>query len=307
MKTGIKEICPAEAAPSKLPCFIYNRFDLWEPRPNYVILEIEGFETYLEVLLNDRCASLGCWMLPVDNDLFNAVSKFVFKKYKNIKHIDGTHNLCKIRRSSPYNHYSVILPKNEEEIDEKTSPHHLKSFRRNVKRLTAAYGEMSFRKLKIEDIPNDASEFYFSEKLFSMNRNYSMTMPDYAKKYHVTHCYLLSFGTTLAAIYLSCEQTKIPYIENLAFNHELEKYSVGTIGYRSFLVRLGQGGFDVLYLGGGAYQYKARFGGSLVTTYQCIKFRNGFYFIRATIHRMIAKCLRTLIKNERVLKLIFRR
>lgn len=103
-------------------------------------------------------------------------------------------------------------------------------------------------------------QVFWNYKNVSYGSDYAMTEQEYIKKYHVTDIYELKFGNTIAAVLLSCEQGTDVFLENFSFDNKLSKQSPGMIIYNLYLKMLAKKQKERLFLWGGTYIYKTKYG-----------------------------------------------
>lgn len=73
---------------------------------------------------------------------------------------------------------------------------------------------------------------------------------------------------------LSCEQCPVVYIENLTYDTNYAKYSLGQILYDIYLKKLVEKGKKEIFLLGGDYDYKRRYHSVEETTYNDAVYRS---------------------------------
>ena len=96
----------------------------------------------------------------------------------------------------------------------------------------------------------------------------------YLQKYHISNIYVLYFGEDIAAILFSCEQCSNAYLENLSYDIQYSKYSPGQQIYEYAMIRLIEKKIRCIFLGGGDYDYKRKYGSIEETLYDGVIFRN---------------------------------
>ena len=107
---------------------------------------------------------------------------------------------------------------------------------------------------------------------------YNLDENEYCIKYHVSDIYTLTIGDSnrLASVILSCEQCPMIYLENLTYDQELADYSPGQILYDEYLKQLISKGAKGVFLLGGEYGYKKRYGSIEKQIYNSTVYRNCF-------------------------------
>lgn len=241
---------------------IYNRFDLIYQDGNVekfqYKMEDEIFEIYAHYKGNR--ASLNVWGKTFPQEVYNQVIYDVFEKHLKIEFLDiknsGNNfgNLLEVRED-----IRVQLPEKEEQLLGRIRGKNRTSIRKKKKLLKAQYGDL---KLEIfhDEVSTEAVEQYFLWKKKSHGTDYHMEPKEYLKKYYVTDTLLLKAGEINASILFFCQVGKIAYLENLAYNFELAKFSPGFLIYEMTLEELIKRKCSYFYLGGGHYGYKMRFG-----------------------------------------------
>ena len=240
------------------PDFIYNRIDLFSN--NYILLHIQNDNNdyYLEVELLKKHAVLGIWMMRIPGGVFDEISHYIFRNYKEIEYL-SFFNAVSDKVFVPKNFYKVVLPKSYDELSERISSKSRNNMRRKKRIAEKEYGGVSLEEYVKEDIPDEVIDSYFKLKEKSLRINYNMSTRDYLIRYHVSNVYTLNFGERLVAILLTCEQCPVVYLENLTYDMEFAKYSPGMMAYDMVLEKLIDKGKDSIFLGGGDYDYKRKY------------------------------------------------
>ena len=83
----------------------------------------------------------------------------------------------------------------------------------------------------------------------------------------MTDAMLMRAGDTEVAMAFFCQTEDIVFFENFSYNMELKKYSPGLLMYVKFMEELIKRKCRYLYLGGGSYIYKKRFGAEASVAY----------------------------------------
>lgn len=107
-----------------------------------------------------------------------------------------------------------------------------------------------------------------------------MSPQEYVKRYYITNIYYMKNDNEFTVILLSCEQCPVVYLENIIFATKYLKYSLGQIAYDMYLKRLIEKGKQEVYLLGGDYAYKKRYGSKkrMVVEYSIIRKSIKSYF-----------------------------
>lgn len=240
------------------PDFIYNRVDLF--CKNYIVLHVinEKCKYYLEVQLLEKYAILGAWMMTITENDFSDISQYIFNRYKRIEYV-SFYNVISDKVFSQKRHYSISLPTTYESLEMRLSSKSRYNMKRMRKMAEREFGTVSLVELGKEKITEELVSLYFKMKQNVLNIHYNLSYSEYLVKFHVTNAYVLSYGDNIAAILFTCEQCSIVYLENLAYNMALAKYSPGMMAYDMMLKMLIEKGKRSLYLGGGDYNYKRKY------------------------------------------------
>ena len=260
------------------PDFIYNRFDLWpdERKNGHVFLwccKDECKEIYFEVLVEGSTARLGIWLMPIAAEALKHIIKAVFKSDRAIKNIVFENGFAPaVGKVTKKNHLRIELPDSAEELEKRLSKKGRYNIRRERRLLEEKHGASQVVDLPaLSEKAGSLWEHYFKYKKMTHNTDYNMTISEYCDRYHVTNVYALLTGEEehIAAIILSCEQCPIVYIENLTYDTALAEFSPGQILYDEYLRCLIRKGTKEIYLLGGDYSYKKRYGSIEETVFNC--------------------------------------
>ncbi len=300
------------------PNFIYNRFDLWELKDasNYVKLfcyESQTEKIMFEVLCFDSYARLGMYLMVLSNIALDRISKFLFNSL-NISRITfentfvaGGGQLVQYNhkyRITEHNHLRIELPETIEELDLRLSSKGRYNIKREKRMIEEAFGGCKVRHLPALDVAAlPIWEDYFKYKYITHKIHYGLNAKEYCDKYHVTDVYSLALGQEekIAAIVLSCEQCPIVYIENLTYDVELGHFSPGQVLYDEYLKKLIEKGFREIYLLGGDYAYKKRYGSIEETVYSGTIYKNTcvkLYYKMNSIWKFGVRKLRNIFKEK---------
>lgn len=266
------------------PNFIYNRFDLWDlslmGKGEVSLWDYRDNERefYFEVLVTAPEAKLGLWLVPLDSTVLSRIIKMIFREYRIVKMINMENaRVPAYGRSIPHNHFRIEFPETVEGLDHRLSSkgrYNLKREKRILKETFGSYSINHYDSLSPDTI--DIWNFYFEMKYRNQGTKYGLTMQEYCKKYHVSDIYTLSIGENnrLAAVFLSCEQCPIIYLENLTYDATIGEYSPGKILYDEYLKLLVQKKAKGIYLLGGDYSYKKHYGSIEDDVYNNFVYRN---------------------------------
>lgn len=264
---------------------IYNRFDLLYPNDNsrfacvyreknyYIDMHAEGSKAFLNV-----------WGKTYPREVFEDVIGKVFER-RDICSIDiqrGGNNYREFLQTT--NDMRILLPDTVEELADRMRAKHRSSIRRMERELEKE-GAVSLA-VYSEKIPDDVVEQYFQWKMVTHQTDYHMTPREYISRYYVTDAMVLRAGSRMAAVIFFCQVGKIVYFENFSYDTDFKKYSPGLLVYKALLEELIKRGCRYLYLGGGDYDYKRRFGAEEYEAY------SGTIYRPEVIEEMNAFCRR---------------
>ena len=240
------------------PNFIYNRIDLFSK--NCILLHVknDNNDYMLEAQLFAKHAVLGVWMMKVSGSDFEEISRFIFNKYKNIEFL-SFYNAVSDKTFIAKRHYSIILPESYDSIEMRISAKSRYNMRRMKKMAEKEYGKVIMIEYIQDEITDEIVSLYYKMKKQTLNIDYNLSYKDYIIRYHVTNVYMLCYGEKVAALLFTCEQCPIVYLENLAYDSDLAKFSPGMMAYDMMLEKLIEKGKTSLFLGGGDYDYKKKY------------------------------------------------
>lgn len=250
------------------PNFIYNRVDLYSPQNAELlaIKEVGGNIIYVPIEKNKHYVVIASWGMTISYKIIEEISKYIFSKYENIYS-------CIIRRAvvPDYigkqkcikNDIYINLPDDENELDARLSTKGRYNIKREKRIATDKFGECLLKDVSIktnrEKVLNLTKKFFeFKKKTYEAD--YLMSEEEYIEKYYVSNVYYMMFGNNIASIIMSCEQTDNVYLENLTYDPNYAKYSPGQIAYDSYLRNLINKKKKTVFLLGGDYSYKKRYG-----------------------------------------------
>ncbi len=269
--------------------FIYNRFDILFPSESVLLVICLDNKTYsIPVHFEEKTAQFGLWLASTPAKAVCDVAKYVFHNHPALESISFEHYLqdisavWKAQVAVSRNHWNIMLPETEEELDRRLSTKKRYNIKREKRLAREQIGEYEVVSFSASEVPSEIIDRYFAFKQAGYGIDYSMTPAEYLKKYHVSHVYILRFVLTgeIGAIVCSCEQSDNVYLENLTYNPELKKYSLGSILYDEYLRLLIQTGKRSLYLGYGQQVYKSLYGAEEHITYSGKLYRSGFIYLK---------------------------
>lgn len=257
---------------------IYNRFDLIykEDVESYSYKSQNG-EYVIDAHYENLKAVLDVWGKKFPQNFFDDTIESIFERHSEIYYIEinraGNDYKNLLTR---YNDIRLSIPKTKEELMQKVTAKHRQTIRRKKRLLEDEYGRLTVALYK-KDIPDKIVDQYFIWKRITHGTDYHMLPKEYLKKYYVTDGILLKAGDKNVGILFFCQINNTVYLENLSYNAEMEKYSPGYLVYEMFLEELINRKCLYLYLGGGEYEYKRKFGAEESLTYSGTIYRNEFY------------------------------
>lgn len=270
------------------PDFIYNRFDLWDginiDDVSLWCCESTERRFYFETYASGDMVQLGIWLMPMDKHELQRIIEALFQHYRDAKTVHYENGFCAARGHIVFrNHFRIELPESSELLEQRLSAKGRYNIKREKRILNEAFGKYEISKFPASPTSVGeaklAWERYFQLKKITHGADYGMAPDEYCEKHHVTDLYILTVGEVerVAAIALSCEQCSIAYLENITYDTELAGYSPGQILYDEYLKQLinerGRG-IQELYLLGGSYAYKKRYGSIEEEVFHCTVYRN---------------------------------
>ncbi len=253
---------------------IYNRFDLiYVENVERFSYKLEEREYFIDAHYENSKAVLNVWGKRLPQNFFDNTIEGIFKKHSEIRYIE-------IKRAgndyknllSKCNDIRISIPKSEEELLQRLKAKHRYTVKRIKRLLEEKYGKLAVVLYK-ESISDEIVEQYFIWKQITHGTNYHMLPKEYLKKYYVTDGMLLKAGDKNVGVLFFCQVKSTVYLENFSYNAKMEKYSPGYLIYEMFLEELIQRKCTYLYLGGGEYEYKRRFGAEENVAYSGIIYR----------------------------------
>lgn len=262
--------------------FTYNRYDLiyddknyfWEINSNNIKYYVQGHEEKNHMYL-------GIWLSNIPTNVIDCLCSHIKKNYKNINKIvvSNYHNVIN-KRSSFFRmrlcdedvHWKIKLPKDSNDLLISMSSKFRYNLQREIRIINERLGKYEVVEYELDDIPKMVVERFFSFKKATFDKDYNLTPSDYIKRFHITNAYALIIKDKVEAMLFSCEHTKTVYLENLSYNPEFSKYSLGKVLYYHYLELLIDKGTNILYLGNGMQQYKSWYGSIKDETYSFVEY-----------------------------------
>lgn len=268
-KYKIKEI---KSTDQISPNVIYNRFDLFDGEQNYKIFQYsdQNKEFSFEVLFSKYSAKLGIWLMHMDQVALQNIISFLFKYNRKIRCVQYENSYISIGTVQKGNHFRIEFPENSTELDKRLSSKGRYNIKREKRILEQDFGDFSINKcFALSTEAKVLWDMYFKFKEKTHDHSYNMSPEQYCYYFHVTDIYSLCVGKEkkVIALILSCEQCPVVYIENLSYDLEYAKYSPGQVLYDEYLKMLIAKNTKEIFLLGGDYDYKKRYGSIEETIY----------------------------------------
>ena len=247
---------------------IYNRFDLIYP-DNVEEFVYEYDEELYSVFshYDGKKATVNTWGKKLPQAVFSNLIRDIFSKHPEIRYLEircAGNNYDGLLIEE--NDIRINLPETSEELLLRLRGKHRTTIKRMKTLVEEKIGKMRFFCYH-SDIPDEIVKKFFCWKEKIQGINYHMQPDEYLKKYYVTDAILLKAEETSIAVLFFCQVKKTVYFENFSYNPEMKKFSPGYIIYEMFLEELIRRKCLIVYLGGGDYLYKRRFGAEEETVY----------------------------------------
>ena len=270
--------------------FIFNRFDYIFPSENVLLnVRSEDTEYQIPVHFEEKNVKFGLWLSDIPEKAVCEAAKYVFGTYSDLRtitfenYLQNMSDTWKAQSSLERNHWSIALPETAEELDGRLSAKKRYNIKREKRLTREQIGEYETLSYPAADVPPEIIDLYFAFKQSGYGIDYHMTAEEYINRFHVSHVYILSFIETkrIGAIVCSCEQCPNVYLENLTYDPEVKKYSLGAILYDEYLKILIQKKKRSLYLGYGKQVYKSLYGAQESITYSGKLYRTNWHYLRS--------------------------
>lgn len=249
--------------------FICNRFDLTGAR-EFALLKWRknDREFYVQVSFEDDKAILGIWLAPITAEILKDISRFIFRNYRTVKTVEYRFGTIPYGKAFPCNHFKIQLPKTTDELYARMTQKSRYNLRRSRRLLEEAVGTVDFVYYPADEAPPEAIAEYLRLKKASHGFEFDAPPKEYLRTHGVSDVYIMQTDDDrMLSIILSCEQCRIVYLENLTYDPEFRQYSPGQILYEYYLEKLIEKKRDLLFLMGGDYEYKRRYGSVEETVY----------------------------------------
>ncbi len=257
---------------------IYNRFDLiYVEDVERYLYRYEDREFAIYVHYRKDKATLNIWGKQFPQSIFENVIDDIFKYHPEISCID-------IKRAKN-NYYNMLyegndillsLPETVEQLLNRINTKSRCTLRRYKRRCEEKCGKLEVVLYNF-NIPDEIVNQYFTWKRTTHGTDYHMSPKEYLQNYYVTDGILLKAGGRNIAVLFFCQVNHTAYLENLSYDTKMEKFSPGFLVYELFLEELIKRRCTHLYLGGGEYEYKRRFGAQVSAAYSGVIYRKGVF------------------------------
>ena len=258
---------------------IYNRFDIIYNNINveHFLYTNSGVTYSIDVHYENNKADINVWGKRFPQQIFESAIDDIFDRHPEICRIeimragnDYKHLLSEI------NDIRIPIPNTIEELLQRLKGKHQYTLKRIKKIVNEQHGTLTATVYDF-DIPDELVNLYFKWKLETHGTDYGMTAKEYIKKYYVTNAIMVKAGDENVGIAFFCTAENIVYLENFSYNNKLNNLSPGYLTYELLLEELVKRKCAYLYLGGGEYSYKRRFGAEISKAYSGTIYSHSFY------------------------------
>lgn len=287
--------------------FIYNRFDIIYPG-NYkcLCIQVDDTTNHIGLHMDGDTAYLGVWCIEIPETAFTDLTHFVFRRYSHIKKLSIQNcaaaiskKLTKKSALQHRTHWTILLPTEPSELDNRLSSKKRYNIKREKRIVLQDLGDYTIQEFSADAVSESVIETYFRFKELTHGIDYHMSPREYLDRFHVSNIYTLCINHSIESILFSCEQGAQVYLENLTYNPEYQKYSLGSILYDEYLKRLSQKGKERLYLGWGNQVYKTLYGAVAQPVSTGIIYRSTFQYLKSGgFRQIIKKCKQGLRKLD---------
>ena len=258
------------------PNFIHNRFDLQENCVWKLIKYKKGLrrDYYIQVKYSfeEQTAYLGIYLTQLSNYVLKQIVRFIFRKNPEIMYVKSTNSFARGGEWYATNYFTIKMPGDSNSMDDLISSKSRYNLRREKRILEENFGNVDIYEKSVDESTKEV-ETYIAWKNNQYDQDWHMSGEDYATSHCVTHVYSLNSNGKILSLILSCEQTPIVFCENMAYDEIYGKYSVGQILYHEYLKRLNEKCVEEVYLMGGDYSYKKRYGSVENIVYNSLFYR----------------------------------
>jgi hypothetical protein len=246
---------------------IYNRFDLIHT-DSYENYEIEDDKKVyrIQASFDDSRAKLNIWGKAIPYNVMKEVVSKIFL-HQGINTIEVTRTVNEFEGFLyEQNDFRVPLPDNVEELLARVERRDRATIRRKKRWLDERVGTLDIIHYE-RKIPKEIVEKYFEWKKNSHGTDYKLSADEYIRKYYVTDALVVKAGEEFIGIAFYCACEANAFFENFSFNEKYREYSPGLLTYEILLEHLISRNIKFLYMAGGNYSYKRRFGSEETSCY----------------------------------------
>lgn len=262
------------------PNCIKNRYDLSDVNQYDLLRYTDKNEDITLMVKYVGCSAyLGLYLVSISKKALKRIIKYIFKHNKEIKLIIYEFGYQKLGDNAiEVNHFRIELPETSDLLEARLSKKGRYNIAREKRILQQDFGIWSIHEYPALSTEAEAVwEKYFAYKSITHGERWkNCNRDEYCKEYGVSTVYALVLGEDeqIASIILSCEDCPEVYIDNLTYDASLQKYSLGQILYDEYLKILIGKKRKELFLRGGNYSYKKRYGSKEEKLYNCKIERN---------------------------------
>lgn len=245
---------------------IHNRFDI-KYGDDFDLYKIND-ELYIPVKQIGVSLFLGLYLVMIQYEVLEIFIAYLFKKYKTAKKIELLHvRTDSFRDLERKPHWHIDLPETIEEFDS-TLPRSVRyNTKRYPKKIREKIGEYDIKHYPKTEITEKLVKTYLELKRKTHNTDYHLNTPlDYIKEYYITDCYTLETKENIVAVLFLSNTDNYSYLDNITYDINLAKYSVGTVLYYAVIRDLIEKKYKKLFLLGGTQEYKRLFNGKITNT-----------------------------------------
>lgn len=271
------------------PDVIFNRFDLLYNSNQYIYIVADAQQWTVPYKIEGNIAFLGLYLVEIPKNIFDELIHFIFQQNRHIHKIylkRSRNNYHKHIRQG--NHFRIELPDTFDSLLERLSKKGRYNYKRE-KRLLHNIGDVEYMHYDTQASLNNIVAVFFSFKYKTHGRDYHMLPEEYVKNYSVSDAYSMQVNGKIVAVLLSCEQCECVFLENLSYDIEFEKYSVGFQIYVFFLSEMIKKERKHIFLGGGEYEYKKRFSSIEEITYDGYIYKTTWGKLQSVLKNRIKK------------------
>ncbi len=247
---------------------IYNRFDLiHNGQETYYSFDYEDFCYEIQAYQHDGVSEINVWGKDIPQDVLELLIKEILdnKKIYAITVMRGKNQHGMFLEQT--NDVRVPFPGTFDELMNRAERRDRATIRRKLRWLDEKIGSLQIDVFSKDETPDSIVETYFKWKKESHGTDYGLSPREYLDKYYVTDSMLMRAGDIDVAVAFFCQVEDIVFFENFSYNPELKEYSPGLLMYVKMMEELINRKCRYLYLGGGGYIYKKRFGAEHTIAY----------------------------------------